>query len=694
MNLRLKKIQFNDHCLLSKVPLWIIKYFTFLFGTWVVLLVFRAVFFICFLSDLKPDSNYIYALYLGSKFDLRLSAILCLPLLFVLSLKKKYPSVVNNLISAIYSIILSLACMINIADIYHYSYLRKRINASVVDFIPDMATSISMVWQSYPVVRIVLFILVSLIVFFILIKKVLVYKTSFNSTIYYSSSTSKHPKLKKTASIIVVFLISFGFIYGQFSAYPLRWSNAYFSTDNFTSNLALNPILNLYETKKFSVSNPYSKTQVDNFYPLIKDYLKLDQLGVDTANLSFKRKIEKNPKALAHGKNIVLIIMESLAWNKLSWNLKDLDPTPNLTNIMNQSMVFSHFFSPALGTARGVFATITSIPDVTNLKSSSRNPAVIDQDMIINHMDGYDKFYFLGGSANWGNIRGVLQNNIKDLKVYEEGSYSGSSHRVDVWGIPDLDLFKEAARVFSDHKKSSTNPFFALIQTSSFHRPYTIPSNKDDFRLEKVDDDTLLKNSFISLDEYNSLRFSDYSVGVFFEKLKEYGLSEDTVVAIIGDHGLSAPRADPLPPGYQYYNLINHQIPLIIWSPSIIKHEINPQFGTQVDVMPTLAGLSGTGWTGSILGRDLLNPIYKADESNDGVFLYGTSDHPFSVSFINSRYLYKDMRTGIKGIYDYNSPDNYKLDLKDKISSEFNLMEQKAYGLYETARYLMYNNPK
>ena len=614
MEFKLKASDKKKHfCFFSKIPLWIRKYFIALFGIWTIFLIFRLIFFLWFIQDLQPGANYIYALYLGAKFDLRVATLGALPLLFIFGLKQKYPNLFSTIVSVCYSIVLSLVSLVHIADIYHYEYLRKRINASVADFIPDMHDSLHMVWQTYPVIRIVLILILLFLIFCVLFKYLLNY-TSYSDSISYTSKESKHPRLKRAGSMFLVFLISACFIYGQISAYPLRWSNAYFSTNNFTSNLALNPVLNLYETTKFSLSSPYSEKEVRKYYQVVKDYLKLDHLGVDTDNFKFKRVVPESLEAPARGYNVILIIMESLAWNKLSWNLKDINPTPNLTKIMSKSTVFSSFFSPAVGTARGVFATVTSIPDVTSLKSSSRNPAVIDQDVIINHMEGYEKFYFLGGSANWGNIRGILQNNIRDLKIYEEGSYSKDSHRVDVWGIPDLDLFNEAARVLKTHKLNSDKPFFSLIQTSSYHRPYTIPEHRGDFKLENVDNETLLKNSFISLDEYNSLRFADYSVGVFFNKLKELGLEENTLVAIIGDHGLSAPRADTMPPGYQYYNLIHHQIPLILYAPSILKHEILSQAGTQVDVMPTIAGLMGLGY---IIRFSLPDPAFDNSIENN-----------------------------------------------------------------------------
>ena len=106
----------------------------------------------------------------------------------------------------------------------------------------------------------------------------------------------------------------------------------------------------------------------------------------------------------------------------------------------------------------------------------------------MNAFKDHRKFYFLGGSASWANIRGLLANNIPGLEIYEEGSYT--SPRVDVWGISDLSLFEEA----NDVLKNSDEPFFAIIQTSGNHRPYTIPEDNKGFKILAEDDLELHEN--------------------------------------------------------------------------------------------------------------------------------------------------------------------------------------------------------
>ena len=110
------------------------------------------------------------------------------------------------------------------------------------------------------------------------------------------------------------------------------------------------------------------------------------------------------------------------------------------------------------------------------MKTVSRNPLAIDQRIIFDQYKGYEKRYFIGGSANWANIRAVFQSNIEGLKIFEEGSFE-EEIRADVWGIDDYELFKESNKELKKlHQKKQ--PFVAYIQTATNHMPFTVPTKR------------------------------------------------------------------------------------------------------------------------------------------------------------------------------------------------------------------------
>src|SRR5258708_23759337 len=152
------------------------------------------------------------------------------------------------------------------------------------------------------------------------------------------------------------------------------------------------------------------------------------------------------------------------------------------------------------------------------------------QHTLVNALEGYSKYYFLGGSAPWGNIRGLFAHNVPGLHIYEEGDYDAP--QADGWGVSDVVLFEKALEVFGREKK----PFFAFIQTAGNHRPYTIPKDRRGFELKQVDGAVLKDNGFESLAAYNGLRFLDYSLRPFFSRVRQAPSFPNAVFVLYREH--------------------------------------------------------------------------------------------------------------------------------------------------------------
>src|SRR6185369_14031736 len=144
-------------------------------------------------------------------------------------------------------------------------------------------------------------------------------------------------------------------------------------------------------------------TAVRSYEPVIRDYL-----GIAGAPDSIGFYRSEKPTARVQGAvNVVLVICESFSVYKSSMWGNKLNTTPFFDSISRQGIFFDRCFTPSFGTARGVWATLTGIPDVQLTQTASRNPSIVDQHILINDFTGHDKYYFLGGSTSWANIRGV-----------------------------------------------------------------------------------------------------------------------------------------------------------------------------------------------------------------------------------------------------------------------------------------------
>ena len=658
----MKKQNFNY---LSRV--W--AYFYFVAINFAVLFLLRIIFYLINAPQGLIKAEVIKGFYVGARFDLRMAFLFALPLGIVF-LFPKIKSWIKTFINILYAFVFSFGViLIYFCDFGYYAYLKERINAYIGELATNTVTSAEMVWESYPVVWGFLALLLVMFIYYIVLKKILVY------------AYSKQAKRKAYWFAFGALLITAAFVHGRFSQYPLRWSNAYFSNNNFISALALNPIQNLFDTYKFAKNGvTFDTEKTRQHYQTVADFLgvKKDEQNAETLNFARPYAGAKDAKKY----NAVVIITESLAYDKSSFANPELDATPYLRQFAQKGTLFDRFFTPAAGTAKGVFASLTALPDLSTVTTSSRNPLLATQHVLYNDLDGYKKFYYIGGSASWANIRGLLEHNIEGLTIYEEGHYPGLP-RNDVWGISDLAMFKYAVKEFKKLKDEG-QPFFAILQTSGFHRPYTIPEDKGTFTLKEVDEKHLKDYSFSGNEEYNSMRFQDYAMGVFFEEMQKAGMDENnTIFVIYGDHGLTTQKSDSQPQPFIDFDLNLHHSPLVVVGPNVAKG-VNKRIGSQIDVSATVLGLLGLPRTETAMGRNLFNTSLQ-----EGAFILKSPAQPFSIGILQGDYYYA-IRNGTPGLYKYMQDSTTDYCPQEPQKCEY--LNDLSIGLFETARYMAFNN--
>jgi phosphoglycerol transferase MdoB-like AlkP superfamily enzyme len=641
---------------------------------------FRLGFLAWFHRELTPASTPSLgnALYLGFKFDLRLAMILLVPAILVINLPFKTLTKIR-LTNYFYTVIFGLISFLYITDAGYFSYLKSRLNATVLQFLKNPSISTEMVRETYPWPLLLVIIVIFTVLSYFIISRII---TPMLET--WHAGTKRQRALGLTTFFL---LFAFG-IYGSTKWYPLRWSEAFASPDPFTSNLALNPILYVVDTYNFRKSD-YEEESVHKAYPIIAPFLGIakDSLDYDEKHLNFIRTFPGNPDRQKAHPNIVVVIMESMGYYKTGLGGSVVNPTPNLDKLASESLVFTKFYTPTQATARSVFAAVTSLPDISKVQTGSRNPFVVNQHSTVGELSGYEKYYFLGGSANWGNIRGVLTYNIPGLHVYEEGSYKSS--RVDVWGISDLNLFKESMGIFN--QRDSEKPFFAIVQSSGFHRPYTIPADSDGFLVltkKDISEKEVRDYCFDGLDDYNAMRLQDYALGKFFEMAKKSKWYENTIFLVFGDHSLPNNGAKNLQDWER--NLSNgYHVPLIIHSPKYIKSGLENKIASEMDVMPTIAGLAGIPYKTRSFGRDLFKPDF---DKYRAAFSYNWGA-PFNLSLIDKEFYFEYIPYNGQGRLIHHTDSQPNEDVKAKFPEKYREMESLSKGLYETAKYLLHHNP-
>ncbi len=639
---------------------------------------FRVAFWVYFNnpSDPIPGTDLLHGFYLGLKFDLRLVLLMILPLFALGGLRFLSPfesRLMRNIWFAYLGLAFATALIFYFMHFGYYAYLQTPMNATVLRFAYNLSTSMQMVWETYPVIWICL-LMATIIGAYIWYLHRLLWRAA--------NYANPHFHGWKKAGVIIAstFLLLFG-IYGKFSYYPLRWSDAFVTPHTFAPAVTVNPVLYFFNTLK-NKNVTFNRDKTRQSYDLMADYLGVNDKDIDALN--YRREITTPGTYAAQRPNIVMVFLESFASYKTGTFGNPLDPTPNFDAIAKQSLQFSRFYTPHTGTARSVFAAVTGIPDIELNKTSSRNPLVVDQHTIINAFEGYEKFYFLGGSANWGNIRGVLQHNIPNLQVYEEGSYA--SQRIDVWGLSDLDLFKEANQIL----RKQEEPFFAIIQTSGNHRPYTIPEENHGFELVQQDDKALKNAGFISEGEYNSFRFMDHSLGFFMQLAKQAGYFDNTIFIFYGDHGITGYGGKHTPQFESDYILTGFHTPLLFYAPKLITQPgVDHKPASEVDLLPTIAGLAAPqGYVNTTLGRDLRDSQFVEQR-----YAFTITHHRIpEIGLIGEDSYFRMNADGSKPLLIDTRANDAGHDVLQQQPGEARQMQELVTGIHETVKYMLYHN--
>lgn len=637
-----------------------------------------------------PLDKTILTHWLGIRFDLRVAIITILPMLLITLIPFLrgilHPIIASNIkikkiTSAFWALLLTLSfaiwLIIVFIDYGNVSYWRQRVDATIGNYLLDWKANIEVIWQTYPVIWLSLLLIVFLSLTFWVIYKINLYFAKQEC----AEVLIKHRYLRTfmavVFSIIVVFLI-----HGKLSQYPLRWSDITVINNVDLEKVALNPVQQLVDTRKHR-ANQFDINLAKKYYPVITSWLGVEKPNDQTLSIVRPSK-PQTIKDIPANANVVLIILESFSGYKSSILGNKLNPSPYIKSLADNGWVFPNFFSAHPGTARGVYSLITSIPDVALVDTGSRNFKAINHRSYIADFEGFQPFYFIGGSTSWANIRGIIQKSIPNVKIYEEGDYQ--KPRTDAWGLSDRNFMLEGARILSEFKnKNPQTPFFAIMQTAANHRPYTIPNDQPDFEVKNIGIDLLNENGFDSNEEYNAFRLMDHAVGKFIEESQKKTWFENTIFVLCGDHGIPHKIYAKLPHWLQRQELSAINTPLIIYSPKWFSPRRLDNLGQQADLLPTLLSLTGRKTQLRTIGRDIM----QSPPSNpQGVFWI---DHGGpNIGWYDGRYFTKQINGQKAKLYDLQAPDIFK-DVSNENPDILKNRSEILNGYFEMNRYLMVN---
>jgi phosphoglycerol transferase MdoB-like AlkP superfamily enzyme len=601
---------------------------------------------------------------MGLRYDLRWISIIILPIILA-SMRAEFSpfySASNKKWWTWYLAIVTFILFFFFAASFgSFSYNQEPLDAKAMNFIEDPKISLQMMWQTYPLIWMVLGLIVAVILFRWMYHRShwQVIKVTHGKGIPY-----RRKFFVLTALLLVLF------IYGSFTMSPLKRSDSFKFRSSFKSYIAINPLQNFFSTLK-GRRHTFNEQKAREAIPVMEEWM---QLNLD-ADLDYERQVLPGSSSLESRPNIVLVLCESFSMYKSTMSGNPLNTTPFFDSLCQNGIFFERCFSPHFSTARGLFALITGIPDAQNYKFSTRDSLAVRQRTIINNFEGYEKLYFLGGNPEFSNFGGLLKN-INGLKMYTEGKFK--SPKMNVWGISDKNLFLEANEVF----KQQAKPFFAIVQTADNHRPFMIPAEDSVFERKTVGQEELKKYGFESLNEFNSFRYSDFCFKTFLEAAAKENYFHNTIFVFIGDHGVAGDASAMYPETWTEQRLTDLHVPLLFYAPHLLLPQKRKEVVSQIDVLPTIAGMVHQPYVNTTLGRDVLDTTKRKN------FAFTTNTSGKIGMVTDDFYFIKNLEFPDEQLVSI-SANKYSKQQWDSIHNKLSVFTS---AFYETARWMIMNN--
>lgn len=516
--------------------------------------------------------NLIKIVFVGAVFDTLTYLVIIIPFVLVLMfISEKYYKSRFRRKSAfiIYSVLLILLIFNNISEYFFWDEFGVRYNFIAVDYLIYTTEVLNNIYESYSMTAIAIIMLLGGSAGILLMKR---YKVIPDMDYSYEPVSIK---FINGVLIIVSAILMYLFIGVSFSKVSPNKYNCELSKNGLYS------LVHAFKVNTLNYNQFYLTKNIDNAFSEVKTDLADSDSVKYSLNKSIKRYINNKGEEKRH--NVFLINVESLSAEYMSF-IKRAEhiETPFLNNLAEKSLFFTNFYATGTRTVRGLEAITLSLPPTPgrSIVKRPKNENLFALGKVFNEK-GYKSKFIYGGKGYFDNMNYFFKNNgyeIIDRTDINKDEITFSN----AWGVCDQDLYSRAVKE-ADKMHNDNTPFFFHLMTTSNHRPYTFPDVGIKFEKHRE----------------GGVEYTDYALKQLFAGIKDKPWFDNTIFVIISDHcGGSAGRSE-LP-------IREYQIPLLIYSPEIIKPEKIDIQSCQIDFAPTLLGLLNWSYDSEFMGKDIL----------------------------------------------------------------------------------------
>ena len=314
--------------------------------------------------------------------------------------------------------------------------------------------------------------------------------------------------------------------------------------------------------------------------------------------------------SILNSKNVVVLIVESLAREYIGFYNSYPCHTPFLDSLISHSLTFSQSYSNGRKSIDAMPSILSGIPMfvepffVTGYSLNNVSGIAGELGKV-----GYTTAFFHGaengsmGFQAYARSSGFTQY-FGRSEYNADPRFNGDDDFDGTWAIWDEEFLQFYAQKMSEMQQ----PFMTALFTATSHHPFVVPERyRQRFHQE-------------GHPMYTCIRYIDHALQQFFHTASQMPWFQNTIFVITGDHTNHTERPEYANP------LGNYSVPIIIYDPSgALPRSISDVVAQQTDIMPTLLGIIGYPNPYLAYGIDLL--ATPAEESwavhyNNGIYQF------------------------------------------------------------------------
>ena len=464
----------------------------------------------------------------------------------------------------------SFVVVLNLADSLYFHYAKKRITADEIHFAGNDNTGqlvLQFIFENWYLLLIAVALIGGMVWVY---RRIPDWKLSVRNPLAYTGIS--------LLMLGVAAGLSVGLIRGGFTRQvrPIAMSNAaqYATTHQKSSLILSNP---------FCVIRTLGGTRIE-----VPGYYSPEELATVFTPYHYPQ-----PDSTTLGKrNVVIFTLESFSAEHSAFLNPDLYPggegyTPFLDSLMSQGYTFMNAFANGRKSIDALPSVLTSIP-------SYKKPFVLLPQSLgevrglpkLLAEEGYTTSFFCGSQRNsMGFAAFASLSGIENIYMQEEYKAAHGMDEFDgYWGIWDEPFLQYMGETLT----GMPEPFFASVFTLSSHHPFEIPARYDGVFREGV------------TKMHKPVQYTDRAIRRFFEYARQQEWFENTIFVFSADHVSSEIFAEKTrtPTG-------NSHIILFLYTPGESLRGKDYRTAQQMDIMPTVLGLTGYDKPYFAFGRDV-----------------------------------------------------------------------------------------